>query len=84
MFDFDEIADKREGTEIRWVDSIRTDYKIEKLLGQGGYGKVYKARHRQYGFECAIKLVKKSVVDRNQSRQQSIKNEMKFLQDLQQ
>ena len=45
---------------------------------------MYKAKHRRHGFPCAIKQIKKSIMEKNEKRQESISNEMKFLRGLKQ
>lgn len=30
-----------------------------KLVGGGGFGRVYKARHKDWGFDVAVKILKK-------------------------
>ena len=39
------------------VLNIMKQYKIEKKLGQGGFGKVYKANHKDTGQTVAIKYI---------------------------
>lgn len=36
---------------------METEYEFLSFLGQGSYGKVFKARHRKSGKECAIKQI---------------------------
>ncbi len=38
-------------------------YEIGVQIGQGGYGKVYKATHRESGATRAIKKIKKKNLD---------------------
>ena len=64
----------RNGTSIRLVrsDSGRVlsvgidDFELLKTLGQGGFGKVYLARHKKTEELLALKAVKKSVIIGNQ------------------
>lgn len=37
---------------------LDSEYELLSILGEGTYGKVIKARHRQSGQECAIKHIK--------------------------
>ena len=39
------------------------NYKLEALLGSGGMGDVYKARHTQFGKVRAVKIIKQHFVD---------------------
>lgn len=52
----------RTSSKEDWLDSswkfLETEYEILSFLGQGTYGKVFKARHRQSAKECAIKQIK--------------------------
>ncbi len=44
------------------------DYHLERLLGQGGMGTVYKARHELLGRSAAVKILKPEVVSRTAIR----------------
>lgn len=43
-------------------------YKIEKLIGQGGMGSVYKAHHSKSGLPVAIKVISNSIADESRFR----------------
>jgi serine/threonine-protein kinase len=43
-------------------------YKIEKLIGQGGMGSVYKAHHIKSGLPVAIKVISNSIADESRFR----------------
>uniref|UniRef100_A0A6B2KZE3 non-specific serine/threonine protein kinase n=1 Tax=Arcella intermedia TaxID=1963864 RepID=A0A6B2KZE3_9EUKA len=42
--------------------SLKEDYNIEKLLGDGAFSEVYKAQRKKDGEQVAIKIIKKSKV----------------------
>ena len=46
-----------EQAETSFWDTIRQSYKISGKIGKGGYGHVYKAKHRESGRKVAIKLI---------------------------
>ncbi|MGH9788086.1 MAG: protein kinase domain-containing protein [Candidatus Acidiferrales bacterium] len=50
-------------TELDQGTIIRGKYEIEGLLGRGGMGSVYKARHLVFNETCALKVVKSSLVE---------------------
>lgn len=33
----------------------------QELIGSGGFGDVYKARHKKWGFDVAIKILRQAV-----------------------
>jgi eukaryotic-like serine/threonine-protein kinase len=41
----------------RGGELLQGDYVLQKRLGEGGMGRVFKARHRQHGFVAALKLI---------------------------
>jgi serine/threonine-protein kinase len=43
-------------------------YKIEKLIGQGGMGSVYKAHHTKSGLPVAVKVISNSIADESRFR----------------
>ena len=43
--------------------SIADVYEIREQIGQGGYGKVYRAVHRESGIVRAVKRIRKKVLD---------------------
>ena len=43
-------------------------YDIREQIGQGGYGKVYKAIHRESGVTRAIKKIKRKNLDHNNQK----------------
>lgn len=55
-------------------------YDINELIGQGGYGKVYKAMHKDTGIFRAVKCLKKKGLD--QENMKSIMSEFDALRKL--
>ena len=50
-----------ESDEIKLDDAwkfLETEYELQDILGQGTYGQVIKAKHRETGKVCAIKHIK--------------------------
>lgn len=43
-------------------------YKIEKLIGQGGMGSVYRAHHTKSGLPVAVKVISNSIADESRFR----------------
>ena len=55
-------------------------YDIQELIGEGGYGKVYKAQHKETGILRAVKCLKKKTLD--QENMKSILTEFETLKKL--
>lgn len=47
---------------------IAGKYRVERLLGSGGMGSVWLARHEELGFSVAVKLIKPALLLRKDSR----------------
>jgi serine/threonine protein kinase len=45
------------------IDNIKSRYKIGRVLGQGSFGEVRIALHRQAEVKCAIKIIAKDKID---------------------
>ena len=46
-----------------------TDFELQRVLGRGAWGKVYRAQHRHSGLSFALKaLKKKSLIEQNLTR----------------
>ena len=56
-----------------WSDYEGTRFKVDVCLGQGGMGAVYRAYDNELKRQVAIKVLKKSVVDKPSTRQRFIR-----------
>ena len=43
------------------------DYKIVKLLGEGGMGEVYSASHQQLGHRSAVKVLRREIMNNKEA-----------------
>lgn len=50
------------------VPEFMGPYKIDKLIGQGGMGSVYKAHHSKSGLPVAIKVIAQAIADESRFR----------------
>jgi len=62
-------------------EDVREKYTILEPLGKGSFGEVRKAELKQLGIPCAIKLIKKSAVQKHQILQDLMSNELKVLEE---
>lgn len=67
---------------LYYVENIREYYRFGKVIGEGGYGKVYKAINRRHDIRCAVKSIKKDFIDSHPRRLESLVNEMKILEQV--
>ena len=44
------------------IDNIKDRYKIGRVLGEGSFGQVRIAMHRQGDIKCAIKMIRKDKI----------------------
>eukprot|EP01006_Ploeotia_vitrea_P033294 TRINITY_DN65419_c7_g6_i1.p1 TRINITY_DN65419_c7_g6~~TRINITY_DN65419_c7_g6_i1.p1 ORF type:complete len:656 (-),score=345.97 TRINITY_DN65419_c7_g6_i1:902-2869(-) len=64
--------------DFEWTgQSLEQDFELVARLGQGAFGEVYHARHKQSGFELAIKLIPVDVTD--DSSIEEIRHEVNIL-----
>ena len=45
------------------IDDIKNGYTVGKQIGQGKFGKIYKGKHKQFKFDCAIKCIEKKLME---------------------
>jgi len=62
------------------VANIKDRYKIGKVLGEGSFGQVRIALHRQAKIKCAIKIIRKDKVGEHQLLQMLMDNELQVLE----
>jgi serine/threonine protein kinase len=67
---------------LRKVDNILDLYKFTEILGEGAFGKVYKAKSRKHGYKCAIKKIKKDHINKKESRKLALIHEMQVLENI--
>lgn len=53
---------KADSSPARYKDFTLDDFEIGKKLGKGKFGKVYCVKHKQTGFICALKAMKKKEI----------------------
>jgi serine/threonine protein kinase len=65
---------------LKQIDTIKNNYKIAKVLGQGSFGKVYLAMNRNFENQVAIKVIKKSQVNKHAVYKDLLINELIVLE----
>ena len=61
---------------LKFMPNIKERYKIGQLLGEGSFGQVRLAMHRQAEVKCAIKIIKKEKINEHQVLQDLMANEL--------
>lgn len=64
------------------IDDIKDTYSIGPVLGEGAYGLVRIAKHKQLKFQCAIKIVKKAFLKKQLALTDLMENELMALEHL--
>ena len=66
---------------FKQVKNIKDRYKIGRVLGEGSFGQVRIALHRQAEVKCAIKIIRKDKIDEHDILQELMKNELTVLEE---
>ena len=61
---------------LKRVSNIKDRYKIGRVLGEGSFGQVRIALHRQADIKCAIKIIRKDKVNEHKILKDLMKNEL--------
>ena len=75
-FDYNKIETLRE------VDNINDHFKFGKLLGSGTFGEVKKARNIELDLNCAVKIISKEALMKQERMIQNFENELKVLETM--
>ena len=62
------------------VDNIKDRYKIGRVLGEGSFGQVRIALHRQAEVKCAIKIIRKDKINDHEILKKLMSDELKILE----
>ena len=60
---FSHILNFKDFKGFKQVENIRTRYKIGKVLGEGSFGTVRIAQHRQADVKVAVKIIGKEKIE---------------------
>jgi serine/threonine protein kinase len=63
------------------VVNIKMRYKIGRVIGEGSFGQVRIALHRQANLKCAIKIIRKDKIEQHKVLQDLIRGELQVLED---
>ena len=66
---------------LKKIENIKDRYKIGQVLGEGSFGQVRIAIHRQANIKCAIKIIKKEKVNEHQILKDLMANELQVLEE---
>jgi len=66
--------------ELRFIDAV-DEYELLALIGEGGMGSVYKAKHKQLGKGVAVKIIRPELVS-NETAVRRFEQEAKASRDL--
>lgn len=74
--------DETKINSLHFTDSIAQDYELGDQIGIGVTSKVYKAVHRHTGIDCALKIIKKRLLQNSKQMQIQIFNQMVIQEQL--
>jgi len=63
------------------IDNIKQRYKFGKILGEGSFGQVRIANHKQGTIKCAIKIIPKEKIQEHEILKTLMKNELSVLEN---
>lgn len=63
------------------IGNIKDRYKIGRVLGEGSFGQVRIALHRQADLKCAIKIIRKDKINNHDVLKDLMKSELQILED---
>ena len=66
---------------FKFVKNIKERYKIGRVLGEGSFGQVRIALHRQADIKCAIKIIRKDKINNHEILKDLMKSELQILED---
>ena len=61
---------------IKKANNIKDRYKIGRVLGEGSFGQVRIAMHRQANYKCAIKVIRKDKFENRKILESLMRNEL--------
>lgn len=67
---------------LRKVSDIRQRYQVGKIIGQGSFGQVRLAVHKQLNLQCAIKIINKQLLEGSKTRMANMDSELQILEGL--
>ena len=76
----DHIISHKQFSSFHTVERFADHYSIKKEIGAGAFGSVKLGCHRQSGYPCAIKIIKKSSLMVADVYQELMKNELAVLE----
>ena len=79
---FQHVLSFKEYKGFKLVANMKERYKIGKVLGEGSFGQVRIAEHRQAKVKCAIKIIKKNRITTSQTLVGLMQDELSVLEDV--
>lgn len=75
------ILSFKEFKGFKKIENVKGRYKIGRVLGEGNFGQVRIALHRQAGIKCALKIIRKEKVHANRVLMELMHSELQVLED---
>lgn len=67
---------------FKWIEKFSERYQLGRILGEGTFGFVQMGLHRHADLMCAIKIIKKTDLEKDQALMEELEDELRILEEV--